>query len=233
MRLHVLETWAKRESVPHRRDPRAKILLLLVFLVCVAAAPLRVWLAGFAIFGVAAIAAARLPLWGVLSRAAVIFPFTLTFAAITWLDGNPLKALGMMAKSYISAVAALTLVSTTTLPDLLRGMELLGMPAILVRVIQFLYRYLFVLVDQGYRMRQAALCRGNGWPSAAGALTVLFARSYGRAEAIQRSMLARGYCGHFPALSPLRFGAADWLFLAAGAAGPLALCVAGAYEASY
>ena len=135
-------------------------------------------------------------------------------------------------KLYLGGGGAYTCLHTT-LPDLLRGMELLGMPAILVRVIQFLYRYLFVLVDQGYRMRQAALCRGNGWPSAAGALTVLFARSYGRAEAIQRSMLARGYCGHFPALSPLRFGAADWLFLAAGAAGPLALCVAGAYEASY
>jgi cobalt/nickel transport system permease protein len=49
--------------------------------------------------------------------------------------------------------------------------------------------------------------------AAAGALAVLFARSYGRAEEIHRAMLSRGFPGYFRPLSAPRFGRADSLFL--------------------
>ena len=219
MHFLLLDAWAGRDSFVHRRDPRAKVLLLLVFLVALSLARPGIWLAGFALLCSAAVLGARLPWWGVMRRAAVVLPFSLTFALITWLSGDSLRAFEMLAKSYISAVGALMVVSTTTLPSLLRGMEMLGMPAMLVVVIQFLYRYLFVLVEQGQRMRHAALSRGNAWPNAAGALSVLFARSYSRAEAIHKAMLARGYDGRFPVLTPTRFTTADWLFLIGGALG--------------
>ena len=151
---------------------------------------------------------------GALRRAAVVLPFSLTFAAFSWLSGEPRQAVVLIEKGYLSALAALLLVSTTPLPQLLRGLEMLGVPGFLLMVAQFLYRYLFVIVEQAHRMRLAGLCRGGlkrrsgGFRAAAGALGVLFARSYERAESIHRSMVSRGFQGHFQLLSKraLRLG---------------------------
>jgi cobalt/nickel transport system permease protein len=67
-------------------------------------------------------------------------------------------------------------------------------------------------------MRIAAQSRGGGNLKAArraasGALAVLFARSYERAESVHRAMLARGFSGGFRVMSPPRFGWQDAVFL--------------------
>jgi cobalt/nickel transport system permease protein len=177
---------------------------------------------------------ARLPLLNALARAAVVLPFTLVFALITVLAGDPERAGLLLGKSYISALAVLALVSTTPLPHLLRGLEMLGVPRFLLMVAQFLYRYLFVISEEAQHMRVAAASRrtralaprAERFRAAAGALAVLFARSYARAEAIHRAMVARGFQGRFRLLSILRFGWADALFLVAAAAVPAAIRVA-------
>jgi cobalt/nickel transport system permease protein len=140
---------------------------------------------------------------------------------ISWLAGEPWRALALVEKSYLSTVAVLLLASTTPLPLLLGGMERLGIPRLLVLVAQFLYRYLFVLSEQAQHMRLAAACRegraGNrrrsGFGAATGTLAVLFARSYERAEGIHRAMQARGFSGRFALLHTPRFGARDGVFL--------------------
>jgi energy-coupling factor transporter transmembrane protein EcfT len=66
------------------------------------------------------------------------------------------------------------------------------------------------------------VCRGGArktsrrdrFQSAAGALGVLFARSYARADGIHRAMLARGYNGHLPVADAGRFRIADGVFAA-------------------
>ena len=93
----------------------------------------------------------------------------------------------------------------------------------IVLVAQFLYRYLFVISEQAQHMRQAARCRGGllGGPrgsrfrAAAGAVTVLFGRSYQRAEGIHQAMLARGFEGRLTPISSFSFSMKDAVFLAA------------------
>lgn len=226
----VLERWSRGSSFLHRRDARAKILALLVFLVMVAISSRQFELlaVGYLAMLLAAVAAARLPLLGTLRRAAVVLPFSLTFAALCWISGEPRRAALLVEKSYLSALAALLLVATTPLPQLLRGLDMLGVPGFLLMVAQFLYRYLFVITEQAHRMRLAGLCRGGwkrggrGFHAAAGALGVLFARSYERAESIHRAMVSRGFQGHFQLLSTTRFVLADAAFLCVASALPLA-----------
>jgi cobalt/nickel transport system permease protein len=221
---HVLvERWSQGASALHRRDARAKILALLVFLIVLATTPADavMVLATYAALLAAAILMAGLPLGGVLLRAMVILPFSLTFACISWLAGEPLRALALVEKSYLSTVAVLLLAGATPLPLLLGGLERLGTPRLLVLVAQFLYRYLFVLSEQAQHMRLAASCREgsarrrriSGFRAATGALAVLFARSYERAEGIHRAMLARGFSGRFSLLHAPRFGVVDGAFL--------------------
>lgn len=231
----VLERWSRGASALHRRDPRAKIIALLVFLVVLAtahralpefASTLLVLLCGALIW-------ARLPLAGALARAAIVLPFTLLFAAVCWWSGDPGRGLALLLKSYLSALAVLLVVSTTPLPALLRGLEMTGAPRFLLMVAQFLYRYLFVISEEAQHMSKAAASRGaslrglvaNGarFRAAAGALAVLFARSYARAEDIHRAMLARGFLGHFQPLGALRFRRSDAAFAALASLAPVLL----------
>lgn len=221
----VLERWSRGDSFLHRRDARAKLVATLVFLVLLTTTrqglvPTAV-LYGCAL--AAGTAAARLPVGGVLARAAAVLPFSAVFAISSWLAGDPERASALVVKSYLSALCVLLLVGSTRLPDLLRAMELLGTPRFLLVVAQFLYRYLFIISEQAQHMRAAGMARGGfrrgGFRAAAGALGVLFARSYARADNIHRAMLARGFHGHFHMLEGARFRWRDTVFLAGSAAG--------------
>ena len=167
------------------------------------------------------------PSAGAIARAAVVLPFSGVFALISWLAGDPARALELVLKSYLSALAVLLWVATTPLPALLLSLELLGVPVFLLTVIQFLYRYLFVIAGEAQHMRTAAAARGGlTFRAAAGALAVLFARSYSRAGQIHRAMLARGYTGQFVPLAPRRFTTTDALFTTLATAAPILLRVA-------
>ena len=219
----LLDRWSQSASPLHARDPRAKIVVLVVFLVALAITPAPDYLAiGIqASLLITGILIAGLPFFGILARAMVVLPFSLTFGLMSWLAGEPGRAAALIEKSYLSTLAVLLVVGTTPLPRLLAGMEALGVPRTLVLVAQFLYRYLFVISEQAQHMRVAAACRqGSGqnrrprFRAAAGALAVLFARSYQRAEGIHRAMLARAFSGQFSPLRSFRFGFIDGLFLA-------------------
>ena len=227
---HVLmDQWSRGRSPLHERDARAKILALLIFLIVLATTAPQAYttLAIDAAVLAAAILIARLPFFNLLARAAVVLPFSLIFGAITWMMGNSVRALGLIEKSYLSTVSVLIVVGTTPLASLLHGMESLGAPRLLTLLAQFLYRYLFVISEQAQHMRIAAASRQgtheqrhrqSRMHAAGGALAVLFARSYQRAEGIHRAMLARGFSGKFATLDRRSFRLADGLFAAGVAA---------------
>jgi cobalt/nickel transport system permease protein len=223
----VLDRWSRRSSVIHCLDPRAKIGATLITLIGIAALH-PVALASYGIFGAALLAvilAARLPAAPILLRAAFVLPFSALFAIVSWLAGDPQRALSITAKSYLSCLSVLAVVATTPLPALLRGLEWLRVPGLVITVAQFLYRYLFVISEQAQHMLVAARCRmGPGvtravrFRAAAGSLGVLFGRSYARAEGIQQAMAARGYSGRFPAAEMPAACSSDALYVSLSAA---------------
>jgi cobalt/nickel transport system permease protein len=229
----VLERWSRGRTFLHRRDARAKMASALVMLVAIATVKQPVWLFAAGCFGLllSAAAAGRLPITGLLWRTCVVLPFAAVFAFVTWAAGDAARAETLVVKSYLSALTAITLAALTPLPALLTGLEKLGAPRFLLLVTHFVYRYLFVLAEEAQHMRVAALSRGAtdlkaARRAAAGAIAVLFVRSYERSDAIHQAMLARGFQGRFGTLGALRFGAADLAFVSASAAAVGALWVA-------
>ena len=143
--------------------------------------------------------------------------------------------MALAAKSYLSCLAVWLVVATTPLARLLRGFEGLGAPRFLLMVAQFVYRYLFVMAEEARRMGQAAVARGgSAWGTfgrlrfraAAGALAVLFARSYQRAGEIHDAMLARGFGGRMRNFDAPRFEPADAAFLVTASLAPVAVRLA-------
>jgi cobalt/nickel transport system permease protein len=220
----VLERWSRGASALHRRDPRAKILALLVLLIALATAGqgLPFLASSLLLLLVAGLRWAGIPVAGALARAALVLPISAMFAAISWLEGDPGRGALLATKSYLSALAVVLVVSTTPLPPLLRACGQLGAPRLLLEIGQFLFRYLFVISEEAQHMTKAAEARGSPrrWASrqrsfraAAGALAVLFAHSYVRAADIHRAMLSRGFQGSLPLLEPRRFHRGDAIFV--------------------
>lgn len=234
---HVeVEGWSRGSSPLHRRDARCKLAALMAFLIAVSTTPVygpvtRTGLiyVAYAALLIAAAAASRVPVGGLARRAALVLPFSATFALITWWSGDPSRALAIAEKSFLSGFAALLLIATTPLAQLLAALEWLRVPRLLILVTQFVYRYLFVISEQAQHMRLAAQSRlGSGgkrarrFDAAAGALSVLFIRSWERAGGVYRAMLARGFTGSFRAAVSPHVHPADFGFLA----GAIAACVA-------
>jgi cobalt/nickel transport system permease protein len=224
----VVESWSRRASPLHARDARAKLGALLAFLIAVSTTPpeSQIAFAGYAALLLVAILSARLPMTALLRRALLVLPFSATFGLITWLGGNPMRAISLGEKSFLSGLAALLLVATTPLADLMRGLESLRVPRSLLLTIEFVYRYLFVISEQAQHMRLAARSRGSSFRASAGALGVLFARSWERADGIYYAMLARGFNGRFPAFTAARFASVDVAFLLAAASAAILVRVA-------
>lgn len=215
-----LDDWSRGGSVLHRLDARAKIAGLILFLLAVGFTPSSAapWLWLFAVVPLTAIGIARIPLGRALAFSAAVLPFAAVFALVQAPTRGLATSLALLEKSYVSALAALALVGTTPLPKLAQGLISLGAPRFLALVVQFLYRYLFLVSEQAQHMRLAAASRGANFgarfhrrrlSAAGGALAALFARSHQRAEATYHAMLARGFAGRFPLTQASTFTKVD------------------------
>ena len=225
-------------SPVHRLDPRAKLLgFVWITLVGVStpASAWPVWL-GCAAILVALGSLAGVPVGVVARRASVVLPLVLFVAVLLPFarDGGATLRVGPLvlseagltmfaeasAKATIGTLSAVLLGATTAFPDLLRALEALRVPRLLVLIAAFGYRYLWVLVDDLRRLRAALAARAYRPRHAlrvaplGRAASALFLRSYERGERVYLAMLARGYSGSVPSLRPLALARVDVAFVA-------------------
>lgn len=219
MKHAFLDEYSNLRSPLHALDPRAKLLGFTALIVICVTTPPNLY-AAFAVYlalEMALLWLSRLPLRHVARRMLVVLPFILVVAAFlpffsrgggsynlgpVRVSGHGLMVLWNVAvKSTVSVLAVILLSSTTPFADLLRGMERLHVPRLLVALLSFTYRYIFVLVDEMQRMRRARdsrAWRGKWlWQSRTigHMIAALFLRSYERGERVYAAMLARGYDG--------------------------------------
>jgi cobalt/nickel transport system permease protein len=113
-------------------------------------------------------------------------------------------AIALLVKGTLGVLASLTLAATTEPQDVLRGLQRLRMPELLVQIMGFMIRYLDVVTAELARMTTAMRSRGceprspRHWPVLARAMGSLFIRSYERGERVHLAMLSRGYDGKLP-----------------------------------
>ena len=185
MRHLLIDQWSRRPGPLQSLPAGPKLAALLATLVAISLAPI---LLPTAIILLALIYSALPPL-ALLKRAALVLPFAALLAL-----ADPARAAALLTKTYFSALAALLFAATTPVPAWTATLRRCGVPATLVSTIEFVYRYTFVLAEEARSIAIAARVRG-GFPftAATGAIAVLFARSWHRAESVHRAMLARGY----------------------------------------
>ncbi|MDY6966677.1 MAG: cobalt ECF transporter T component CbiQ [Halobacteriota archaeon] len=121
----------------------------------------------------------------------------------------------IISKSWISVLSMITLVSTTKFPTLLKAIERLKVPKLIVIIISFMYRYILLLVDEVMMMRRARDCRSFGGDRRWHMRTIgtiigtLFIRSYERGERIYAAMVSRGFSGDVRILDDFKITKVD------------------------
>jgi cobalt/nickel transport system permease protein len=210
-------------SAVHRAPAQLKILTLVGFMLVVVATP-RDWFAAYAAYAavvVVVIGVSKVPPTYLARRMVVEVPFVVFAVLMPFVATGPQVELpgplgisvseaglwgawALLVKGTLGVVASLTLAATTEPQELLRGLERLRLPTLLVQIMGFMIRYLDVVTDELGRMTVAMRSRGcdprspRHWPAMARSLGALFVRSYERGERVHLAMLSRGYDGQLP-----------------------------------
>ncbi len=239
-----IDRFARGDSPVHRLDARAKLIAVIAYTaVLISFDRYAVFaLVPMAVLPVAALRLGSVPLGFALRRVLLLSPFilmlcvasclydpaprALAFGPWRWqVAGGALTAADVAGKFTLGVLALTALTGTTTFAALLEGMRRLGAPRMLTMQLGFLYRYLFVLLDEAMRIRRGRDFRGarrappgRRLAAAAGMIGGLFVRTVDRSERIHTAMAARGYRGEPHSLDLARWRRRDTaLLLAAGA----------------
>ncbi len=242
MKHSFLDKYSDRDSPIHRLDPRSKLLATLAFIAAVVLTPSGSWLAYGLYLAIIAtlIALSRVPVIYILKRSLLIIPFVLLVAIFIpffkegevagsyniWLWQVSVTHSGLqilwniLARAWLSILSLILLTSTTKFSNLLKGLEQLRLPKVIVMLMSFMYRYIFILVDEVMRMRQARDSRNFGgklrWRigTVGNMIGTLFIHSYERGERVYAAMMARGFDGHSRTLDRIHFSRVDACFIA-------------------
>jgi len=125
----------------------------------------------------------------------------------------------ILARAWLSVLALSLLMATTDMRDVLKGLERLRAPRLLVMLMGFTHRYIFVLADEARRLKSGRDVRLFSRSVRLGIRSVghmagsLFLRSYARAGRVYGAMLLRAYDGTPRSLKTLRFRPSDLIFI--------------------
>jgi len=224
MKHDFLDKYSNLNSLIHKLDPRTKIIAFLLFIIFVITTPpLKFQL--FALYAIVIFAVAfisKVPFFYLLKRALVIIPFVLLIAIfLPFMKTNQygwLLFCNVMTKSLLALLATIMLSSTTKFHVLLKGFELLKCPKIIIMMLAFMYRYIFILTDEAHKMERARKSRyfgGEIWRQfkiICNIIGLLFIRAFERGERVYQSMAARGFNGNIITYNQLAFSKNDLFF---------------------
>lgn len=235
MHFNLVDAYQPGASRIHVMDTRLKFITAVALIIFIGLTPVGefgIYLGFFALI-IAGVVVAHLDPGLVVRRSLIALPFALAaisliftvpgpIVAVTPITGWTITSTGLirfasiMIKSMISVQVAVILILTTHLTDMLWALSALHTPRVLVAIIAFMYRYIFLLAEESVRLTRArdsrsAVLEGN--PSAGGSIFFrakttggmignLLLRSFERSERIYQAMVARGYQGEMRQLSP-------------------------------
>ena len=232
--LGVLDTLSYGNTRIHHLDPRTKVVSTLAFIITVVSFPKYevTGLIPFFVVPVVILSLGDIPCRFILKKVL----FTSIFVALIGLfnplldtqtmyhflrvpiSGGWVSFLSIMLRFFLTMSAVLLLISTTSFPGVAHALRKLGVPEVFVSQLLFLYRYLFVLMEETMRMVMARDLRsfdgrGQGVRIFVTLLGTLFIRTIERAERIYGAMLCRGFTGTIHPSRQHTFGKADFVYL--------------------
>lgn len=194
----------ENKSLLRRINALTKTILLFIYLF------LNVWLKNYLYFFILALSI----VFFLLSRIRVFYIkralITALFIALTlfsvrvflWKDGDTILAIISSLKIISGFLFVLSYVGTTPLNEILSSLKKLKIPDIFIETFLMIYKYIFIVNDDGFRLKNAQMVRmgykdlKTSLKSMGGLWGALFLRSVGRAEKVVDALYVRGYRGN-------------------------------------
>lgn len=216
MSSSYLDRYGRLRTICHRLPARLKLFLTAAVILAGLLTPVELWplhgvLATLVFIGHSL---AHIPLRYLLRRLAIFLPMvcvlSLSFPLSQGLETGWEVGASILLRTTLSFVAMLWLVNVMPFEQLLVTLRRCGAPAVLVAMLSFMYRYLFVLWDELDKMRTARKARTFAagasfadWRSSAQLIGMLLIRAMERAERVHGAMCARGWDGRVRTLDEL------------------------------
>ncbi len=221
MKHSYVDKYSNIDSHIHRIDPRIKAISIAVYILFIIFTRPNSFTA-FALYGALIailILLSKIPVNFILKKSLVVIPFVLLIAIFNVTSSGLTIFWNVLAKSYLSILCMILLMASTKFSDLLKAFEKLKIPGLFIMIISFMYRYIFVTVDELMKMKQAKEARsvgGSRWfhiKVLANMIGVLFIRAYERAEHVYLAMCSRGFNGHINTINNFQIKTSDFSFL--------------------
>jgi cobalt/nickel transport system permease protein len=234
------ETMGSRQGLLQGLDPRIKLVGLLALIISVVLAKSLTILAALFLLAIglaflSSISAAKLfkQAWmGVL-----LFTGAIALPALVLVPGIPLLKIPMthwtvtlqglrsagflIGRAETSATFALLLILTTPWVHVLKAMRTLGVPVVLVAILNMTHRYIFVLLQtsaQMFEARRSRIVAPMNGPQrrkmVAATAGVLLTKTFQLSSEVHMAMVSRGYRGEVLLLDAFQTRARDWFTLA-------------------
>lgn len=202
------DRYGRSVSICHRMPPVLKLALAVGVIVAGVAIPVRYWPA-YGVLGCLVFAGhsiAGIPLGYLIKRLLIFLPFVgsmaISLPLSQGLDRGWDLMLQIMFRGCLAFLVSLWLVNVMPFEQLLVTLRKLKVPAVVVAILAFMYRYIFVVWDELDKMRTARKSRsfpGGSlwfrWRTLSQMIGMLLIRSLNRAERIHGAMSSRGWDG--------------------------------------
>ena len=231
--IGFLDQLSYKNTFGHRLDSPVKLAVTLLFLFTVISFSKyeTVALLPFFLYPMLLMTLGEIPLIFIFKKVLLVSPFAvfigifnplLDSGQIVILNGFTISAgwlsfISILIKFALTVSTALLLIATTSFPGVCHALRQLGLPSIFVSQLLFLYRYIFVLMEETMRIVRARNMRsfserGKGIKIFVRIVGILFLRSVEKAERVYYAMLSRGFQGDMPTLKRFQIKSADVVF---------------------
>ena len=231
--IGYMDELARKNNFLCNLDPRAKLITTIIFIGVVVSFD-KYTISGlipFFIYPIILVSVGELPAKYLLKKILIASPFAVMVGIFNPIldktilieiagfniSGGWISYLSIIIRFFLTVSAALILISTTGFNAVCIGLEKLKTPKPFVMQLMFLYRYIFLLVNEAMRMARAISLRSFG----SRAITVkifirllghLLLRSADRANRIYLAMLCRGFNGQIKLIKTTKIGSAEVFF---------------------
>lgn len=214
-------------------DPKALLIVTLVYLVAMLSVPLQrtdaiIW---FAVYPIITAPLAHIPYERLFRNSLYVLPLLIFIGIFNPIfDRQPaftifgetvtagwISFISILIRGLLATQALLLLIQVAGYNDMCEALRRLGFPAVIVTQLLMVYRYLEVLLQEALTMQRARMARSYGrssfkasmWGSFVGQLLL---RTLERSRRINMAMKARGFHGSLSTSPPARWDTAATVY---------------------
>jgi cobalt/nickel transport system permease protein len=227
MNLIHSETDNPDSSTQLNLDPRIKIISMTAFILVIGLTPTTAYFKFLLYF--CAITAlfvwSKIHIKKLISRLFFLIPLLAFLGISVFVFGNQSTSekinilWNLSVKSILIFLCIAFLILSTRFFHLIKGFELLKTPAVVISVLTFAYRYIFLFSDEAQRMKRAKKSRTFKKQKLIKEIKILvsmvshlFLRAFERTENIYAAMLSRGFDRKIETLTLFKTNKNDWFF---------------------